>query len=423
MAISTQNQTHLLADKSPGSLRTLFQRVYQEFRFYRTLFDKNGIDPNEDPVTVLDRLPILLPEDYLLLEADVFDRMKGKHFLTDYTSGTTGSRRIKFTTAADEAQEEMLCMRFFRKCGLEPKDRVVALDIDSADIHLFYGRAMQRIGVEKFMYLSVPYDFEGCLEDVIAFQPSVFLSIPSVIARCYRKLEELLAEGCQMPGKLIYFGEPMSSSLRKKLTRDFGMEVFSFYGSTETGSMAGECRRHEGVHLYNDAVIPTLLDPSETCDIVSGEVVWTTPFFRDQPLIKYATRDFVRVRKTRCSCSLPYPLMVDIRRTAEQFIMYGHKFMYEAFEKALEGEVGQIDFLQIRLRRATGEDEVTFVLPEHLARQKDAVLETIMRTDDIDYFQRQGFLRCVLQFREISSFRERKMAKIVDERGDLSRAD
>lgn len=420
LTVATTQQRHLLTEASASNLCSFFQRVCREFPFYRELFLKNCIDPTDDPLTVMDRLPVLSTEDYLKLQADIFDRIKGEHFLTDYTSGTTGARRIKFTTARDEAQEQRLCVRFFRQCGLGPGDRVVALDVDSADIHLFYGRALQQVGVDDFMYYSVPSGVKGALEELLSSQPTVILTLPSVIGRCYDELRQLIRRGGKaVPIKLIYFGEAMSDWLRERLARDFAIEVFSFYGSTEIGSMAGECRYHQGIHLYNDVVIPTILDPLETDDTLSGEVVWTTPFFYDQPLIKYATRDFVSIRKSTCACNLSYPLMLNVRRTAEQFVIYGHKFMYDAFHQVLEKEFGRIEFLRIRLNGDTGKDQITLVLPDCLAARAAAILATVMSVDEMDYFVNHDFLECQVEFRAVGSFRERKLPRIIDYRRHL----
>lgn len=412
-----QHQKHFTAVGAEAALRGLFQRAFLEFPVYRRRFEENGLAPNDDPTTILDRMPAMSTDDYLSLERDILGRIKSRHFLTDYTSGTTGPRRIRFTTARDDRQEEALCIRFFRQCGLGQQDRVLALDIDSADIHLFYGSALQQVGVEEFMYASVPSTFDCDLTDAKAWQPTVFLSIPSVIARCYEELKAVVAAGVPLtPRKLIYFGEPMSQALRRRLSSELGLEVFSFYGSTEIGSMAGECRAHNGIHLYNDVVIPTIVNAIETGDEVTGEVVWTTPEFLDQPLIKFATRDYVTIAKSPCPCGLAYPLMTSIRRTAEQFTVYGHKFMYEAFERGLTEEVGELEFLQIRLQELGTREEIIFILPDELRPRAPAIQERIAATDEMEYFTRHGFVQCHLEFRAMKTFRERKLARIVDRR-------
>ena len=104
-------QQHLLADGSAQRLRSFFNRIYGEFPFYRRIFEKNNLDPHENPIKILDQLPILDARKYLDLQKDIFGRLKRSHFLTDCTSGTTGKKKIRFTTGRDEAAEEQLCKR------------------------------------------------------------------------------------------------------------------------------------------------------------------------------------------------------------------------------------------------------------------------------------------------------------------------
>ena len=132
-----QEQQHLLTDGSAQALRPFFKRLYGKFPFYRHIFEEKNLDPHDDPIKILDQLPVLYAREYLDLQKDIFGRLKRTHFLTDCTSGTTGKKKIRFTTTRDEKAEEDLCVRFFKQCGIGPHDRVVALDIDSADIYLF----------------------------------------------------------------------------------------------------------------------------------------------------------------------------------------------------------------------------------------------------------------------------------------------
>ncbi len=420
-----QEQQHLLADGSARRLRSFFSRIYGEFPFYRRVFEEKNLDPHDDPIKILDQLPVLYAREYLDLQKDIFGRLKRAHFLTDCTSGTTGKKKIRFTTVRDEAAEEELCVRFFRQCGIGPHDRVVALDIDSADIYLFYGRAMKRLGVNDFTFFSVPSDFSQSLEPVLRSNPTIIVTIPSLLMRCYPKIKTLLGELPQVAlRKIIYIGETMSQSFRNTLSRELGVELFSFFGSTEIGSMAGECLEHAGVHLYNDQVIPTILEPVETEDSISGQVAWTTLHFQDQPLIKYSTHDYISVSKQPCPCGLDYPLMKSVSRIEDQFVIYGHKFKYEVFHEAIERQHGPLDFLAIEVDAVNGTDLVKFMLPEYLKTHKSAILETISQTDEIQYFSKMRYLTFSLSFTPAGSFTMRKFQRVLDlRRGSEHSAD
>ena len=407
------SQKHFLAEASKERLRCFFARAYEEFSFYRRHFEHEGLRPDDDPLEILSRLPVLDGEGYLQLQKDIFYRLNTRPFLTDCTSGTTGKRKIRFATMRDELAEEQLCIRFFRQCGLGRDDRVVALDIDSADIYLFYARGMEQLGLRDFVFYSVPADFNQSLEPVLRSNPTVILTVPSLLMRCYPKLKELLR---QLPQpalkKIIYIGESMNQSFRDALSRELGVELFSFFGSTEIGSMAGECPKHSGVHLYNDQVIPTILDPLETDDTISGQVAWTTLHFQDQPLIKYSTHDHISVSKHPCSCGLDYPLMKSVSRIEDQFVIYGYKFKYEVFHEAIERQHGPLDFLAIEVDSLNGKDLVRFILPECLQTHESAIVDTIRQTDEIRYFSNMHYITLDVEFRPVRSFTGRKFRRV-----------
>ena len=42
--------------------------------------------------------------------------------------------------------------------------------------------------------------------------------------------------------------------------RAWHVEPFNVYAATETGGVAAECRHHHGMHLFEDLVIPEVVD-------------------------------------------------------------------------------------------------------------------------------------------------------------------
>jgi phenylacetate-coenzyme A ligase PaaK-like adenylate-forming protein len=43
-------------------------------------------------------------------------------------------------------------------------------------------------------------------------------------------------------------------------TRAWQAPPFNVYAATETGGIAAECRQHRGMHLFEDLVIPEVVD-------------------------------------------------------------------------------------------------------------------------------------------------------------------
>ena len=194
------------------------------------------------------------------------------------------------------------------------------------------------------------------------------------------------------------------------------LEIYSFYGSTEIGSMAGECQKHEGIHVFNDAVVPTLIDPVEQGNNWVGQVAWTTLHFSDQPLIKYVNGDIVATRKDSCSCGYGSPLMTSVSRKDDIFVIYGQKFRYEDFLQAITKEFGPIDILKLIITSGSKCDKVVFQVPRDLAKERAAIVRAIASVEDFAYFLEMGFVSCDVEPGAHIGDVKRKIARVVDYR-------
>ncbi|WP_374727448.1 phenylacetate--CoA ligase family protein [Haloactinomyces albus] len=144
------------------------------------------------------------------------------------------------------------------------------------------------------------------------------------------------------PGLRALFvgGEPLTPARRARISEVWGVPVIEEYGSTETGSLAGECPAG-ALHLWADRVLFEVLDPS-TGRIEragSGQLV-VTPLFREaMPLLRYNLEDDVEISYRDCACGWNLPTVRVLGRAA-----FGHR-------------VGDTEVTQHRL------EELVFGLP------------------------------------------------------------
>lgn len=412
--MSPQIQKHFLPNDGPQRLVDSLAHAYKAISFYRQLFDHHGVRPNSDPLRALDLLPTLDDPAYIRLQASVLSRLQRTPFVTDYTSGTTGPRRIRVATASDEDAEALICRRFFESIGITPRDRVVGVDIDSSPIYLFYGRVAREIGVRWSSFISVlPNGREG-LGTLERVAPTVLITVPSVLGSLLSPDPEGFCTRLRHLSKIVSIGEEMPRRLRDFLLKTLGCEVFSFYGSTEIGSVAGECREHRGMHIQTDSVIPTLLTSTEHLGSYEGSVLWTTTHFRDQPLIKFDTKDFVSVDVTPCRCGDKTPRITRVRRLQEQITLFGYKIPYELFLRAVEDVLSPGEYLQISVERDRGPIRLVFHLPIRLEARRSWALDILSSVDDIPYFVRRGFVQCSVSFHHAALKEGRKLRKVFE---------
>ncbi|MEV4627329.1 AMP-binding protein [Micromonospora sp. NPDC049523] len=107
---------------------------------------------------------------------------------------------------------------------------------------------------------------------------------------------------------LFVGGEPLSPARRRRISAIWGVPVVEEYGSTETGSLAGECPQGR-LHLWADRAIFEVYHPrtGELTPTGDGQLV-VTPLFREaMPLLRYHLEDDVEVRDDGCDCGWALP--------------------------------------------------------------------------------------------------------------------
>ena len=138
------------------------------------------------------------------------------------------------------------------------------------------------------------------------------------------------------------------------------------YGSTETGSLAGECPEGR-LHLWADRALFEAYDPVRGTSAWegSGQLVVTTLYHEAMPLVRYNLEDNVEISYTSCACGWELPQVRVLGRSA-----FGYP--------VVDASVNQHDL-----------EEVVFELPDHYqvlfwrARAEPTVLRLEVEVADV----------------------------------------
>ena len=105
----------------------------------------------------------------------------------------------------------------------------------------------------------------------------------------------------------LFGGEPWSEKMRAEIESRLLLSATDNYGLSEVigPGVAGECSCKKGLHIYEDAFIPEIIDPETGAVLPSGsegELVLTTLTKEAFPMIRYRTGDITSLDYAPCEC-------------------------------------------------------------------------------------------------------------------------
>jgi phenylacetate-coenzyme A ligase PaaK-like adenylate-forming protein len=166
---------------------------------------------------------------------------------------------------------------------------------------------------------SMPLDEQ--VERLNCFQPSIVGAYPSALD----PLVEAAEDGRLKISPMLVFtgGETVTVGIRGRVQQVWDKDLFDFYGLTETLIIAGECREHRGLHLFEDAAVLEVVDENGQV-LPPGErgvgILVTSLIYKTLPIIRYAVSDLLTLSDEPCPCGLPFRRILAIEGRREELL-------------------------------------------------------------------------------------------------------
>ncbi|SHE98088.1 phenylacetate-CoA ligase [Desulforamulus putei DSM 12395] len=290
-------------------LQQTVANVYQKVPFYKELFDRHGVKP-QDIKTVADvtKLPFTtktaLRDNYPF---NMFAVPMKKVVRLHASSGTTGKPTVVGYTRQDIETWSELVARMVTAAGVTEEDVAQV----SFGYGLFTGAFGLHYGLEKVGATVVPSSTGNTEKQIMLIQDfgtTALIGTPTYALHMAEVARGMGIDPRSLGVKVGLFGsEAWTESMRDEIERVWGLFATDNYGLSEIigPGVAGECRERKGMHISEDHFLVEVINPDTgepVPDGQEGELVITSLTKEALPIIRYRTRDITVKTSEPCPC-------------------------------------------------------------------------------------------------------------------------
>jgi phenylacetate-CoA ligase len=342
-------------------LRQTIQYAYEKSSFYREVFDKAGVVP-DDLRSFSDLSGIPFTEPRHLSEAPYrflcISQAEIARPFSFVTSGTTGPQKKVFLSHGDlEKIIEFMAAGIATVANQEDVVQILLADgrpYSQAD--LLY-RGVERMGATPVIS-GTDIGAEEQLRILEKSHSTILFGYTGQIFRVSKELQhktDLSKTGAKV---LFLAGEYLPEAMRQELQQIWNCRVHTHYGLTEMGlGVAVECDAHAGYHFNEAGFYLEVINPC-TGKVVppgeEGELVFTTLSREAMPLVRYRTHDISRLIPGPCPCGAARLLRIDnVRKRLESIVTLdgGDEIYPSLFDDVLYEIPGLVDYRAVLTRQ------------------------------------------------------------------------
>jgi phenylacetate-CoA ligase len=321
-----------------GKLKETLRYLNENSPFYKRFFKEHNIQVSAiKTLEELQKIPVTT-KDHLQRFNDDFICVP-KTEIIDYvtTSGTLGD---PVTFALTDADLERLAYNeaiSFACCGVGKEDTLQLMTTMDrrfmAGLAYFLGARKLGSGIIR-VGSGIP---ELQWDSILKFKPTYLITVPSFLLKLieYAQQHEIDLQNTGVKAA-ICIGEPIREQdfslniLAKKIKKDWDIELFSTYASTEMSTAFNECEIHNGGHHHPELIIAEILDDNNL-PVAKGEVgelTITTLGVEAMPLLRFKTGDMVQSYGESCKCGRNTLRLGPVVGRKKQMIKYKGTTLY-----------------------------------------------------------------------------------------------
>mgnify|MGYP001198512212 CR=1 FL=1 len=324
-------------------LQATINRVHKNVTHYRKKFAELGIIPEDiRSLADLTKLPFTTKDDLLTDYPYGMFAVPLREVVRIHSSSGTTSKPIVFGyTKNDVRIWSNLVARFMTSAGVTSDDLVQI----AFSYGLFTGAFGIHYGAEAIGASVIPMSTGNTEKQIMIMQnyrTTVLVGTPSYALEIASRMNQAGIDPKSLYLKVgLFGGEPWSEKMRGEIEAGLCLSATDNYGVSEVigPGVAGECQCRTGLHIYEDAFIPEIIDPQSGALLPpgsEGELVLTTLTKEAFPMIRYRTGDITRLDYAPCACGRTMVRMQRVmRRSDDMLIIRGVNVYPSQIEEAI----------------------------------------------------------------------------------------
>ena len=297
-------------------LYKLVKYASENIPYYKKVINEYNIKFSEDNIfDDIKKFP-LLTKDVIRKHFDELYKFRDRTYFRNHTSGSTGEPAIFYQDKY--YLEWKIATKIFydewagRRIG-EPMVKLwgAVQDISKEGQGIKGYLRQQFHGVTTLnSFMMTEKNMYDYVRKINNLKPCLILTYTNSIDELARFIQDHYLT-VHPPEAIMTSAGVLFPEIRKRVEEVFGVPIFDNYGSRETGGIACNCEKNEGLHLMPDVHYMEILDdnsrgvnPGE-----SGEIVITLLSNYTMPVIRYTIEDRGILSEKVCSCGRGFPLL------------------------------------------------------------------------------------------------------------------
>lgn len=345
-------------------LQATLNRAYKNVAFYRKMFHESNIIPEDmQALSGLARIPFTTKEDLRLnYPYGMFAVPLREVVRVHSSSGTTEKSVVVGYTKNDIKAWTNLVARVMTAAGVTRDDMVQI----TFSYGLYTGAFGFHYGAEAIGASVIPTGTGNTDKQIMIMQDyktTALVSTPTYAVTLSDRMEKLNVNPKGLSLRVgLFGGEPLSETMRTEIEARLGIAATDNYGLSEIigPGVAGECEHRCGMHIFEDAFIPEIIDPLTGTQLPAGtvgELVLTSLTKEAFPMIRYRTGDLTSLEFAPCKCGRTMVRMnKTMGRSDDMLIIKGVNVFPSQIRTVLTALVGTEPHYEIVIDRRGAQD-------------------------------------------------------------------